>query len=65
MTALVIIVADSGDTLVGHSFTVEEDIIPDDEVVWRASPRLEQWLEERKLFGCWYLANMLGVVRFV
>jgi len=61
MTALIIVVADSGDTLLGHPFTVEEDILPDEEVVWRASPRLASWLEEHKLLCCWYLSGTLGV----
>lgn len=61
MTPLTIQIVDSGDTLVGHAFTIEEDILDDNEVVWRASPRLEQWLEEHKLLCCWYLAGTLGV----
>ncbi len=61
MTALTIQIVDGGDTLAGHDFTVEEDILDDDEVNWRASSRLEQWLEEHKLLCCWYLAGTLGV----
>lgn len=49
------------DTLIGHDFTVEEDILPDDDLVWQCSPRLCAWLEERGLRTAWYLNHTLGV----
>lgn len=59
MNALVILCGT--DNLVGHDFTVEEDILPDDEVNWQCSPRLCAWLEEHDLRAVWYLNHTLGV----
>ena len=48
------------DHLLGHNFTVEEDILPDEEGVWKCSPRLAKWLEEHGLRTSWYLNHTLG-----
>lgn len=51
----------NGDTLTHDIFTVEEDILPDDDVVWQCSPRLVAWFEEHGLRAVWYLNHTLGV----
>lgn len=51
----------NGDTIVGHPFTVEEDILYNEDVVWQCSLRLALWLEEHGLRAIWYLNDTLGV----